>query len=321
MEYDVIVIGGASAGLTAAIYAARRAMKTLVITKNIGGQALETNRIENYPGFLAISGPNLMKRFQKQALRSGAEIVFDEVKELEESDSMFRVKTDTNEYMGKAIILAFGKTPKTLNVIGEKEFLGKGVSYCATCDLPLFKNKTIAVVGGGNSAFDAALYGSKITSKVYLIHRKSEFRAFEYLIESVKKRQNIEFVLNSVVKEIKGDNVVSSVVVEDVNTKETKELKVQGVFIEIGSEVKTDFIRNLVKLDENGHVVINNNCETFYPDSEKIRPGIFAAGDITITPFKQIVVSAGEGCKAALQAYNYLHKIKPAFIADWVAKH
>jgi thioredoxin reductase len=197
-----------------------------------------------------------------------------------------------------------------LNVPGEKKFSGKGISYCATCDGPFFKNKIVAVIGGGNSALDAAIKLSEIAKKVYLIHRRDEFRGFEYLVDEVKRKKNVELVLSHVAVEFKGDKVLKSMIVESVKTKKRKELKVDGVFIEIGSEVKTDFIKDLVKLDENNHIIINNNCETSYP-------GIFAAGDVTNTPFKQIVVAAGEGAKAGLNAYNYIHGIEAAIIADW----
>jgi thioredoxin reductase (NADPH) len=318
MDYDLIIVGGGPAGLTAAIYAGRRNLKTLLITITIGGQVLEAEKIENYPGFLGIKGLKLMQRFQKQAIKSGVEIVLDEVKEIKEIEGGYTVKTNTKEYSAKAIILAFGRTPRSLNVPGEEKFRGKGVSYCATCDMPLFKNKTIAVVGGGNAALEAALYGSKIAKKVYLIHRRDEFRGFESFVEKVKRKENVELVLSSVVTEIKGEDSVRAIVVQDLKTNQLKELQVDGVFIEIGSEVKTDLIKNLVKLDENNQVVITNNCETFYPDRNEIRPGIFAAGDITSTPFKQIVTAAGEGCKAALQAYNYLHGIKGVpFTGEW----
>ncbi len=325
--YDSIIIGGAAASLTAAIYAARRAMKTLVIAKSIGGQAAMTDVIENYPGFLSIGGIPLMNKMLKQATKAGAEAIYEEVNTIEEIPNandgkpMFNVKTTSgNNYKTKSVILSYGKTPRTLDVPGEGEFGAKGVSYCATCDLPLYKGKIVAVVGGGNSALEAAEYASKICKKVYLIHRRDQFRGFEYLVEDVKKRRNIEILYNSVVKKIKGDHVVHTIVVQNVVNNEPREIPVAGVFVEIGSVTKTDFIKHLVKLDQLGQVVTTNNAETYYPNSSKVRPGIFAAGDITQTPFKQIVVSAGEGCKAALQAYNYLAGQQPTFVADWVAK-
>lgn len=325
--WDTIIVGGAAASLTAAIYAARRAMKTLVIAKSIGGQAAMTDSIENYPGFLRIGGVPLMNKMLKQAVKSGAEIVYEEVNAVEENPNqnsgrpLFVVKTTNgNSYKAKSVILSYGKTPRTLNVPGEGEFGAKGVSYCIVCDGPLFKGKNVAVVGGGNSALEGAEYLSRICPKVYLIHRRDQFRGFEYLIEEVKKRNNVEILYNTVVSEIKGDHTVHSVVVQNTANNETKGIPVSGVFVEIGSVTKTDFIKQLVKLDQMGQVIASNNAETYYPDSDNVRPGIFAAGDITQTPFKQIVVSAGEGCKAALQAYNYLAGQQPTFVADWVAK-
>lgn len=321
MTYDVIIVGGAGAGLTAGIYAARRALKTLIITKDIGGQSLETENIENYPGFLKIPGPKLMGNFQKQAIKSGAEIVFSTVSEIKEENKEFVVLANNVKFRGKTVIFAFGKTPRNLNVEGESQFTGKGVSYCVTCDMPLFKNKVVAIVGGGNSALEGALYGSKIAKKVYLIHRGEDLRGFEYFVEAIKKKGNVTILLNYMVTEIEGDDRVKSVVVKDLKTNKTKKLVLDGLFIEIGTEVKTDFVKNLVKLDNKGHIVINNNCDTYYPDKDEIRPGVFAAGDVTNTPFKQIIIAAGEGCKAALQAYNYIHGIKEASVsADWISR-
>lgn len=325
--WDSVIIGGAAASLTAAIYAARRAMKTLVIAKSIGGQAAMTDSIENYPGFMRIGGVPLMNKMLKQAAKAGAEISYEEVNAIEEipkaneGKPMFTVKTSAgNNYKTKSVILSYGKSPRTLDVPGEGEFGAKGVSYCTVCDGPLFKGKDVAVVGGGNSALEGAEYLSKICPKVYLIHRRDAFRGFEYLIEEIKKRKNIEILYNSAVKEIKGSMFVHSVIVQNLTDNKARELPVSGVFVEIGSITKTEFIKQLVKLDQMGQVIVTNNAETYYPNKDEIRPGIFAAGDITQTPFKQIVVSAGEGCKAALQAYNYLAGQHPTFVADWVAK-
>jgi thioredoxin reductase (NADPH) len=328
--YDTIIIGAAAAGLTAGIYAARRRMKTLIISKDIGGQVLGTDAVENYPGFLLISGRNLALRMMKQAIKSGTQIIQDEVVKIDEDGKegkfpIYVVKSKSGQkFKTKTVILAYGKTPRSLNVPGEKEFAARGVSYCATCDMPLYKNKIVAVVGGGNSAFDAALLGSKIAKKVYLIHRRSEFRAFEYMVEQVKSRPNVTFLLNFIVTEIigtkKGLPKVTAIRVKNLETGKEKVIKIDGVFIEIGSEVKTDMIKDLVKLDSKNHVIVTNMQETFYPNKNKIRPGIFAAGDLTNTPVKQLVVSAGEGCKAAMQAYNYLHGISARFISDWYAK-
>lgn len=315
--YDVIIVGGASAGLTAGIYAGRRKMKTLVITKDIGGQANMAHTVENYPGFLQVGGVKLMQKFYEHATNSGAEVIFNEVSGVSEKNGNFVVKTGEEEYECKTVILAFGKTPRNLNIPGEKEFTGKGVSYCATCDMPLFKDKMVAVVGGGNSALDAALYGSEIAKKIYLIHRRDKFRGFEDLIEKVKKKENVELVLESVAVEVKGEKFVKSLTVKNKKSEETKELTVDGVFVEIGSEIKTGLIKGFVKLDEYNQIVVNKNCQAFHPDGDKIRKGVFAAGDVTDVSIKQIIVSGGEGCKAALNAYNYIHGIEPKIIVDW----
>ena len=212
--YDVIIVGGAAAGLTAGIYSARRGMKTLIITKEVGGQAGIAPLIENYPGYLEIHGYELMKRFHEQALKAGVEIAIDEVKQITGSKGAFLVKTGSKEYEGKSVILAFGKTPRSLGVPGEKEYLGKGVFYCATCDMPLFKGKTVVVVGGGNAALEVAQYGSDIVKKLYLVHRRDQFRGFEYLVDRLRERKNVEIVLNSVVTEIRGKKFVDSVIVK-----------------------------------------------------------------------------------------------------------
>jgi thioredoxin-disulfide reductase len=308
--YDVIIIGAGPAGLTAAIFTSRRNLKTLVLSKGLSNQLLETPYIENYPGFKRIKGYELNKRMEEQVKELGVEIRYEEVLKIVPRDKEFIVRTTEKEYESKSVILAFGKVPRTLNVPGEKELTGRGISYCATCDAPLFKNKTVAVVGGGNAALDATLFLSRIAKKVFLVHRREEFRGFESLVEKVKKKKNVEFVLNSVVKEFKGKEKLESILVENAKTKEIKEIRVDGTFIEIGSEVKADLVKGLVELDENNYIKINNNCETSFP-------GIFAAGDNTNTPFKQIVVAAGEGAKAGLAAYNYLHGIKSEIIIDW----
>jgi thioredoxin reductase (NADPH) len=317
-EYDVIIVGGGPAGLTAGIYAARRNLKTLIVSMSIGGQAVLPEKICNYPGFLSIGGINFIKRVQKQAEKAGAQIILEEVKEILPSDKKYLIKTQTKEFLAKAVILAFGKKQRKLNVPGEEKFVGKGVSYCATCDAPLYKNKIVAVVGGGNSALDAALLLSKYANKVYLIHRRDEFRGFESFVDEVKKKKNVEFLLSSIIVEIKGENVVKSILVKNLKNEEIKEIFVDGVFIEIGYEVDPTLVKNLVKLDEHNQIVVNQKCQTFYPDKDEVRPGIFAAGDVTSNIFKQIVVAAGEGAKAALAAYNYIHGIEDyQIVGDW----
>ena len=303
--YDVVIVGGGAAGLTAAIYTSRRALKTLIISKDIGGQAALTNEIENYPGVGLIDGFDLMNRFLEDAKKFGAEFKSGEVKAIEKKgEGDFLVKTTVGDFKAAAVILAFGLTPRDLGVPGEEEFKGKGVSSCATCDGPLYKGKVVAVVGGGNSALDAAEYLSRIAKKVYLIHRRDQFRGDEILVERVKSKDNIELVLNSKVKEIKGEERVKSIVVIDANDEsKEREIEVDGVFVEIGHMAKTKWLGDLVEYDERGQIKTNKNCETK-------TPGIFAAGDVTDTEYKQIIISGGEGAKAALQAYKYLQQTK-----------
>jgi len=310
--YDVIIIGGAAAGLTSAIYAARREMKTLVITTNVGGQVASTALIENYSGIEQINGADLAKTFEKQAREFGAEIILAKVTKIneKEKEKLFVVTGGDEEYTSRTIILAIGKTPRSMGISGEGEFTGKGVTYCATCDAPMFRDKIVAVVGGGNSAFDAVSLLTQIAKKVYLIHRREEFRAFEGIVHDAKQKENVEFVLNSTVEEVKGDNFVKAIIVKNKESGEMRELDVQGVFVEIGSEVDTDFVKHLVEVDEIKQIKTNKNAETSHP-------GIFAAGDVTDTPFKQIVVAAGEGSKAALAAYNYIHGFENKYVADW----
>ena len=302
-QYDLIIIGAGAAGLTAAIYGSRRELKTLVLSMNLGGQAAMAWEIENYPGTETKSGVGLMKIFADQAKKFGAEIVYDKVEKIEKAGNIFRVKSSKDSFVAKAVILALGKTPRKLNVPGEGKYHNKGVVYCATCDSPLFKDKIVAVVGGGNSAFDAAILLTKIAKKVYLIHRREEFRAEEYRIEKLKKAKNAEMILNAEIKTLKGKDFLQSVIVLNNKTNQETELKIQGLFVEIGYEVDPTLFKNLVDIDEI-YQIKTKIC------GETSTPGIFAAGDVSDVPYKQIVISAGAGAKAALCAYDYINKNK-----------
>jgi len=315
--YDVIIVGGGPAGMTAALYTSRRGLKTLVVSQDIGGQAAITPEVENYPGFESVGGLELMEKFKKHAEKFGAEFLIDEAQAVnKKEDGNFTVKTASENFNTEAVILAFGLSHQHLNVPGEEQLIGRGVTYCATCDAPLFKGKKVAVVGGGNSAVDAAIYLSEIASQVHLIHRRSEFRAEEFLVNRLSSLTNIEVKLDSVIKEIKGKERVESITVVNVNEdQKNEEITVDGVFIEVGLVVKADFIKGLVNLNERNEIKISSACETSVP-------GIFAAGDVTAVTYKQIVISAGEGCKAALQAYLYLQEKKGkkgAVMIDWIA--
>jgi len=308
--HDIIIVGAGAAGMSAAIYACRRKLKTLVISADIGGQTLLTSHIDNYPGIYDLSGPALMKKFSDHMRKYGPDFVPGKVVKLEKEGDNFIVKLANEErYESKAVILAYGKIPRTLGIEGEERFMGRGVSTCAICDAPLFQDKIVAVVGGGNSALEAALSLADIAKKVYLIHRRKEFRGDEVTQDKIKTSKKIELVLEHIPKEIKGERFVERLIIENINDKSVKELHVWGVFLEIGYIIKADFIEGLVKTNEKNEIIINNLCETSCP-------GIFAAGDNTDVPYKQTVVSAGEGVKAALTAYGYVKGISKATI-DW----
>ncbi|MFH0948902.1 MAG: thioredoxin-disulfide reductase [Candidatus Aenigmatarchaeota archaeon] len=316
--YDVIIIGGGPAGLTAAIYTARKKLKTLVITVDIGGQTNLTEHIENYPGYSEEtpgypSGPKLMNIFEEQVKKFGVEFIFGKADSIEKTDDGFAVTLTNGEiYEATALILAYGKVPKSLGIPGEEKFIGRGVSTCATCDAPVFSGKTVAVIGGGNSALESAELLTKFAKKVYIIHRRDEFRADEIMVEKIKTHKNIEIVLNSVPVEIAGSKFVESLAVEDVKSGKKRQLTVNGIFVEIGYEVKSDMIKNLVDLNRSDEIITNENCETSHS-------GIFACGDVTNIAYKQTIISAGEGAKAGLSVYNYLQKLigKEATSIDW----
>jgi thioredoxin reductase (NADPH) len=318
LSYDVLVVGGASAGLTAAMYASRQGLKTLVITKDIGGQALLTNAIENYPPFEHIGGFELMQKFEQQARNFGAEFAYEEVLSIiKDKQGGFIIKTNNsdNEYSGYALILAFGKTPRDLNVKGEKELKGRGVSHCAVCDGPFFKNKKVAVVGAGDSALEAALYLKQLASQLYIIHGTDKPVGSEESIDLLKNKDNnnkISFISNSIVKAINGNSKVESLTLYDSKSKSESKLDTDGIFVEMGYAARTDIVKDLVQLDGNKEIVVDKYCGT----STK---GVFAAGDVTDVPYKQAIISAGQGAIAALSAYNYLQRLKgkPAIRTDW----
>ncbi len=313
--YDVVIVGGASAGLTAALYSSRQGLKTLVVTKDLGGQALLTSEIHNYPGHENIGGFELISKFKEQARSFGAEILYDEVVEIERRDEFFRVKTPTKSFLSCTLILAFGKTPKDLGIPGEQELKGRGVSYCAICDGSLFKDRKVAVVGSADPALDAALILSNIASRVYVIHSLDRLLGSDETLQTLKAKSNVEFFPNSTVLRINGSTKVESLNILDSERKEEKTMPIDGIFIELGYIAKTDFVEDLVQLNGRKEIITNK-------DGSTSQPGVFAAGDVTDTPYKQVVISAGQGAIAALSAYNYLQKLKgrPAIRADWKTK-
>ncbi|OGY93305.1 MAG: hypothetical protein A2406_00950 [Candidatus Komeilibacteria bacterium RIFOXYC1_FULL_37_11] len=312
--YDVVIVGAGPSGLTAAIYTSRRSMKTLVISKDIGGQISLTEDVENYPGFESIGGLALAQKFQAQAAKTGVEYLFEEVCQIEkQSTGDFVVQTGSKKLIkAKTIILAFGLTPRNLEVPGEKELTGKGVTYCATCDGPLYRGKNVVVIGGGNSALDAAEYMSKLANQVYLLVRKDKFRGESVLVDQVRAAKNIKIIFNAAVTEVKGTSRVEALVYQ-ITDGPKEEIAVDGIFVEIGHLASTKWLQNLnLNLTERGEIKIT-------VDNETNVKGIFAAGDITQITYKQAVISAGEGCKAALQAYRYLQGDKP-LTPDWTPK-
>ncbi|MDQ3977359.1 MAG: FAD-dependent oxidoreductase [Thermoproteota archaeon] len=318
MLYDVIVVGGASAGLTAAMYASRQGLTTLVITKDIGGQALLTNSIENYPPFEHIGGFELMQKFEEQAKNFGAEFAYEEVLSIsEDKEGDFKIKTnnDNKEYSGYALILAFGKTPRDLNVKGERELKGRGVSYCAVCDGPFFKNKKVAIVGAGDPALETALYLKGLASQLYMVQRSDKPVGSEESIDLLQNKDNnnkISFISNPSVKSINGTSKVESLTLYHSKSKSETKLDVDGIFVEMGYVARTDIVKDLVKLNGSKEIIIDKYCATS-------TEGVFAAGDVTDVPYKQAIISAGQGAIAALSAYNYLQRLKgkPAIRADW----
>lgn len=304
MLYDLIIIGGGPAGIAAGIYAARQKLNTLLITKSFGGQiARKAVGIENYPGFEKISGLDLIRKFEKHLRKQKIDIERDGARKVEKINGKFIVKTaGKNAFKAKAVIIASGADPRPLEVPGEKKFIGKGVSYCTTCDGPLFANKEVAVIGGGNSGFEAAIFLSSWTKKVYLLENADQVRAEEAVQEKAEKTGKIEVITSAVLKKIEGKNFVESASYQDNKTKKIVSLKINGIFVEIGSQPATSFVKGLVDFNQKDEITIN-------PGTMQTKTaGLFAAGDVTDVVYKQIVIAAGEGAKAALSVSNYLSK-------------
>ena len=299
--YDVIIVGAGAAGLTAAVYTCRKKLKTTVISIDVGGQTNLTSHIENYPGTGPMHGIELMRKFQDEAIGFGAEIIMGKANKVEKIENGFQVWLANGEtYKCKALILAYGKVPKSLGIEGEDKFMGRGVSTCVTCDAPLFGDKIVAVIGGGNSAVEGVIELSNIAKKVYIIHRREDFRADEITVNEMKKKKNVELLLNTIPLEIVGDSFVKSLKIQDLKNKKEKIIQIEGVFTEIGYDTDTTvLIEGFVETNELGEIVVDQKCKTK-------TPGVFAAGDLTMVPHKQTVISAGMGAVAALEAHKYI---------------
>lgn len=305
MLYDLIIIGAGPAGITAGIYAGRQKMKTLVIAKDFGGQmAKKATEIWNYPGFEQISGLELIEKFVNHLkAQSEVEIKMAEVIKIEKPAKDFIITTSENEQItAKSVIITTGVDPRPLEAKGEKEFIGKGVGYCVTCDGPLFRNKDVAIVGGGNAGFEAAIFMARYANKIYLLEFGAQVKADQWNQDELKKTGKVKIITSASVKEIKGKIFVEELVYEDQISKELKTLNVNGVFIEIGNQPATSLAKDLVDFNERDEIKVD--FETFSTKT----PGLFAAGDVNVGKYKQIVTAAGEGCKAVLAAYDYLRK-------------
>ncbi|GAV26079.1 thioredoxin-disulfide reductase [Carboxydothermus islandicus] len=301
---ELVIIGGGPAGLAAAIYGARAALNPLILERGVpGGQAATTEWIENYPGFEdGIGGFELMVHMHRQAEKFGAEFKNADVMGIKKENGIFILNTSTGEIGAKTVIIATGAEPKELGVPGEREFRGRGVSYCATCDGNFFRGKTVAVVGGGDSALEEAIYLTKLVEKVYLIHRREGFRAAKVVQQRAKANPKIEFVLNTVVEEIAGERKVEKVVVKNVQTGEKSEIPVDGVFIYVGLKPNTAFLEGFLEL-ENGYIKTDENMATAIP-------GLFAAGDVRLKDLRQVVTAVADGAQAAVSAEKYLEENK-----------
>jgi len=299
--HDILILGGGPASMTAAVYCARKMMKVAVITEDFGGQMGETTEIENYMGFMMIGGKELVGKFLEHMKKfEVAAAQHERVTRVEKDGETFTAHTDGGAvYKGKTVICALGKRYKHLNIPGEKELAGRGVSYCEICDAPFFHNRRVVVAGGGNSAFTAAFDLMKIAASVTVVNHSPGWKADKIMFEQVKAGANVTLIDNHDFEKIEGERKVTAVVIKDNSSGEQKTIETDGVFVEIGGMPNSEPVAELVQLNEFNEIAIDCHCHTSVE-------GFFAAGDVTTVPYKQIVVSAGEGSKAALAAYDYL---------------
>ena len=299
--YDIIIIGAGPAGLTAAIYACRANKKVLVLeAKNYGGQIINTPSIENYPAAAHISGFDFATNLYNQAIEQGAEIKFEKATNIIIENNKKIIETPDNKYEGKTIIIATGADSRKLRIEKEDEFLGKGISYCATCDGNFYKGRDVAVVGGGNTAIEDAEYLSDIVNKVYLIHRRDSFRADESSVNKLKEKSNVEFILNSKLRKLNGSELLESIEVED-NNQNTKTIEVSGLFIAVGKIPENENFKEIINMNEKGYIIASEDCHTNID-------GIFVAGDNREKSLRQLVTATSDGAIAATEAIKYINK-------------
>jgi len=300
-KFDVVIIGAGPSGYTAGIYCSRAGYDTLILSGILpGGQLVNTTEVENYPGFeKGVMGPDLMIEMRKQTQRMGTTIVDDEVVNVDFRNSPFKILTASEEYEGRAVIIATGANPRKLGLEGEQTFAGKGVSYCATCDGPFFRNQELIVVGGGDSAIEEGTFLTKFATKIHLVHRRDELRASKIMQERALKNEKIEFHWDSEVIDIKGDQKMRQGIIKNIKTNEETTLDVGGLFVAIGHEPNTKLFKNQIDLDDEGYIILKNKTHTNIE-------GVFAAGDVHDRKYRQAVTAAGFGCMAAIDLDKYL---------------
>ena len=299
--YDIIIVGGGPAGMTAAIYGASARKKVLILEKDsMGGQILKTNKIKNYPGFEEISGFDYSNNLFNQIKKLGVEVKFEEVLKINKDKSII---TNKSKYNAGAIIIATGSKNKTLNILNEDKFLGKGISYCATCDGMFFKGKNVAIVGGGNSSISEALYLSNIVKNLYVIYRQKEFKFDSIDLETLKKKDNVTFIFNSTVSKLNGNEFIESITVKNDEDNNESEISVDGLFISIGFTPLSSLCEEILELSDNGYILSNEECTTNID-------GVFVAGDVRKKSIRQLTTACSDGTIAAIKAFNYLNRKK-----------
>ncbi|TRZ83874.1 thioredoxin-disulfide reductase [bacterium] len=304
MIFDLIIIGASASGMSAAIYAARAGLNFLVITKDMGGNAIKAGLVENYLGFPSIAGMDLIKTFQEHLEKYTPNVIFKEIESIEQKNTHFLIKAGEQNFEAKTVIIASGADPETLKIPGEKEFFNKGVSYCETCDGPIFAGKDVAIIGGGNSALKAVVALSKIVSYIYLVVIENELQGERVMIEKAKQIKNVKIIYQAKTTDFFGANFLEGLHYQDLNTGAKKEIKISGAFIYIGVKPNTKFISaNLDILNEKKEIIVDKSCQT------KI-PSLFAAGDVVDNQYRQISIAVGEGARAALSAINYLDNVR-----------
>lgn len=302
-RYELIIIGGGPAGLAAGLYAARARMKTVCLERLTPGGALATTEdVENYPGFRAITGPDLVEKMLEHAKDFGMELSYSDATSIELDGTDRIVHTDEGPIVAKAVLIASGAKINKLGVPGEEEFAGRGVSYCAVCDGAFFRDQDVVVVGGGDAAIDEGLYLTRLVETVTVIHRRDQLRASKILQERAFANEKVSFMWDMVVREIHGNGMVKEILLENVNTAEQSVHPTEGVFVYIGSKPNTDFVKGLVEMDEAGHIITDLHMQTSVP-------GIYAAGDVRIDSYRQAVTAGGDGCTAALAAEKYIESL------------